>query len=731
MIRSFLFFLVLSVLPCNVFAQNDSNVILIDSLQGFITTAKKQTKLYKIKESLETAMQLVAHATSLENEHYKAHAYYLIGHNFNVLSDFQDAEGNFKKSLEYALTANDSLLILNNYIGLGVISVQGYKDLHKGLDYFKKATDLAEQTNAAKEYMSAGIKLASTYLDLNQPEMIVPYMDKLEKLVLGTRSIEGYVQLSILMGKRSLDQNNVVEAESYFNTAIVMAEPHNMISELSDIYKSKYTLYEAKGDTVAAFKNLKKYHQNNDRLVDKEKRKQIELAKISFDVRRYKEELKMAKERTVYQKEIADTNRVVSIISILGSTALLILIFFIYKGFLSIKRLNGILKRRNKELFEAKSKAEEFANVKSQFISTVSHELRTPLYGVVGITTLLLEDNSIQKKHKKLLGSLKFSGDYLLNLVNNVLQISKIESKKVELKESPTNLLKLAQNLFVTFDYQAKSKGNELILDVDSNLPNSLSLDSLRFSEILINLIGNASKFTEKGKIWLRILVVHQEEDHVTIRVEVEDSGKGIPEDKKEFIFQKFTQLNRETNEVEGTGLGLSIVRNLLELMDSEIHLESQEGKGTKFTFDLTLNILEDAVENTTEEVENKIPQDQVKILVAEDNKINQIVTKNLLNLIGYNSIIVENGFNAVQALKKEDFDLILMDLNMPYMDGFEATIKIRNFNTEIPIIALTASEIDEVKEDCMAIGMHGIINKPLNKNDLKNIIEEHLLTIQ
>ena len=202
----------------------------------------------------------------------------------------------------------------------------------------------------------------------------------------------------------------------------------------------------------------------------------------------------------------------------------------------------------------------------------------------------------------------------------------------------------------------------------------------------------------------------------------------GIPEDKKEFVFEKFSQVGREFNKSEGTGLGLSIVKNLLEMMDSKIHLDSKEGRGTKFYFDLELEIIDEKEEQEIKGNNTTIGNVYRRILVAEDNKINQIVTKNLLNIIGYDCIIVENGFNALQMVQKEDFDLILMDLNMPYLNGTEATRRIREFDKTTPIIALTASELSEVEEECMEIGMNDIINKPLNKNDLKKIIVKHLL---
>ncbi|WP_103068471.1 response regulator [Aquimarina sediminis] len=428
-----------------------------------------------------------------------------------------------------------------------------------------------------------------------------------------------------------------------------------------------------------------------------------------------------------YQNEISVKNTIINVL-LLSCVLLIVGLIFLFRKYTSKKRSNEGLKEKNEQLIEAKIEAEKLTNTKSQFISTVSHELRTPLYGVVGITTLLLEEKDIAPKHKKLLNSLKFSGDYLLDLINKVLKISKIESNNEKLTKTPTNLGQLSQNLLHSFEYQAKNKNNELILQIPDELPDVLQVDSLKVSEVLINLIGNSTKFTENGKIWLRIKILSLDRDLITIRYEVEDNGVGIPEDKKEFVFEKFSQVGREFNKSEGTGLGLSIVKNLLEMMDSKIHLDSKEGRGTRFYFDLQLEIIDEKEERQIDTRSTKIGNIYRRILVAEDNKINQIVTKNLLNIIGYDCTIVENGFNALQMVQKEDFDLILMDLNMPYLNGTEATRRIREFDKTTPIIALTASELSEVGEECMEIGMNDIINKPLNKNDLKNIITKHLL---
>ncbi|KAA1243706.1 ATP-binding protein [Aquimarina sp. RZ0] len=722
----FIFFIVGIVFLGN--SQENSGFSKNDSLQSLLDISNNLTYKYKIKESLEYAIKAVNYAYQLDNDHYKAEAYYLMAYNYNTLVDYKNAEQYFRKSLEYAEKSSDSLLVLWNYNGLGNVFSEGYKDLESSLDFYHRATNLGKKLHNPMEYMTPVINLAWVYIDIEEYDKAYPYLVEAERLVTESNDIQGFCEVRYLKGRYAFGKKDFDQAEAYFKESIELSKKHDMLLELSYLYKASAELHEKLGDLPAAYQDMKLYNEYKDKLYDKERLKQIEVASISFNVDEYKREIELANREKDYQISIAKNNRIINLISIIALIFLLGAAFFFFIGYRSKKRLNNVLKDKNLQLSEAKSEAEKLTQAKSQFISTVSHELRTPLYGVVGITSLLLEDKDILEKHKKLLDSLKFSGDYLLNLINNVLQISKIESKKVRLAKTPTNLFKLSQNLLNSFEYQAKSKDNVLILDVDNKLPTSLNVDSLKLSEILINLIGNASKFTENGKIWLRIKILALEKNTIKIRYEIEDNGVGIPEDKKDFVFEKFSQVDRESNKLEGTGLGLSIVKNLLTMMGSKIYLESNEGRGTKFYFDLELEILKEEHKLAGAKRNNGATTVYRRILVAEDNKINQIVTKNLLNLIGYDCIIVENGFNAIQMIKKEDFDLVLMDLNMPYLNGNEATKRIREFDKTTPIIALTAAELGEVEEECIAIGMNDVINKPLNKGDLRDIISRNLL---
>jgi len=706
--------------------ENDGHLVK-DSVEILIKKTLDLYYDYKVKESLDNAMKVINYSYQLDNVNYRYRAYYIIGSNYEVIEDYENAKINYGKALKLAKESNDSIYTIRSLNGMGNVLVELDSIIDHPITYYNQSLELAKKVGSDQESLAPVLNIAWTYIDHKLYDKAYPFLNEAYKLAKTSKNPYAISDIKYLFGKYHLNRNEINKAIQLFNEVILISENEGLYSVLTDVYDEKSKIYNQQGLADSAYANLRKHLYYKNKLLDEEKLKQIEFTRVKFSVDEYQRELEAIKKEKEYVAKIARNNVAISITSIsLG--LLLVVIYFFYRGNRSKKKLNQALEEKNIQLLEAKTEAEKLTNVKSQFISTVSHELRTPLYGVVGITTLLLEDKDISRKNKKLLNSLKFSGDYLLDLINKVLKISKIESNKERLAKTPTNLLQLSQNLLHSFEYQAKNKNNGLVLEVQEEVPEIVLIDSLKLSEILINLIGNSSKFTVNGKIWLRIKVISIDKEEAIIRFEIEDNGLGIPEDKKEFVFEKFSQVGSEINKHEGTGLGLSIVKNLIQIMGSKIYLESKEGSGTKFYFDLTLEI----VDQNDSHSFNLDGEDKVKvyrkILVAEDNKINQIVTKNLLDLIGHECTIVENGLNALQMVKKESFDLILMDLNMPYLNGIEATKRIREFDTDTPIIALTASELNEVQDDCIRAGMNDLINKPLNKDDLRDIISKNLL---
>ncbi|EIM76145.1 PAS/PAC sensor hybrid histidine kinase [Nitritalea halalkaliphila LW7] len=385
------------------------------------------------------------------------------------------------------------------------------------------------------------------------------------------------------------------------------------------------------------------------------------------------------------------------------------------------------LKETQKALYYAKIKAEEALRVKSQFLSIMSHEIRTPMNAVIGISHLLLQDNPRLDQLENL-KTLQFSAENLMALINDILDFNKIDSGKLQLEHIPFQLKDNIQKIVRSYSYTASEKGLRLKADVQEGIPEQVLGDPTRISQILNNLVSNALKFTESGHVLLRVVLKEKTDRSVQLLFEVEDTGIGIPDDKKESIFEAFTQASSETTrKYGGTGLGLAIVKRLIEMHGSDIQVKDNFYGGTTFSF-----LLEFTYETVTEKPKEvrAVEEDQayfsrLRVLVAEDNMVNQLMIRKFMERWGVGNIrLVDNGEEVLKALEEESADLLLLDLQMPVMDGFEAARLIRSNPlkpyADIPIIALTASSIVDIQQDIRAAGIYDHMGKPFDPQELK-----------
>jgi signal transduction histidine kinase/ActR/RegA family two-component response regulator len=680
----------------------------------------------KCEKSLQISQKALYHAHQINDEALMAKAYNVIGLNFDEFIDHKKAIVYFEKSVLHAKKVNNDTILDWAYNNLGNVYTYRKIDFNKGIEYYKKGLFYSKKLNDTNEIIFSYLNITSAYFDVNKFELGKEYLDLSESMINKIDDIEAKMTYESLLGSYYSFLNNNEKANYYFNKAISNGKEVKMdilSANLSEIYLEyskhlkKNKQYEKAVFYLTLYKDIQKKIYN-DELIKKAKiaGSQIELEELERDIN------KIEIEKSEQSKDLKESKLIVLLFVII-LFILLLLLYSLYKNNVFREQSNRELKIANEELKIAKEKAEVASQLKTQFVSTISHELRTPLYGVVGITNIILDE------HKELansphLNSLKFSARYLLSLVNDLLQINKIEENKITLENMIFNVSDEIKTIVDSLEFIAVKNNNKLIADIDSNIPEFLIGDKLRLSQVFMNLVSNALKFTKDGKV---IVTAKQERIEGTrhfVYFSIQDNGVGIAKEDQEKIFEKFVQIERKEGDYQGTGLGLSIVQKLTELFGSKIHLESEEGVGTTFSFTIGF----EADETKKNEIINNIVVDLssnhfYKILVVEDNKINQIVTKKILESNNFKCTILEDGYAAIELLDNENFDVILMDINMPIINGFDTTKLIRKKGITTPVIALTAFDKQEITEQALSCGMNDIIIKPFEQGKLFQVI--------
>lgn len=392
--------------------------------------------------------------------------------------------------------------------------------------------------------------------------------------------------------------------------------------------------------------------------------------------------------------------------------------------------------KQTRDLIEAHKLAEEGLKVKSEFIAMVSHEIRTPMNAIIGMSSLL-SDTTLSDLQKNYLNNISISSNNLLILLNDILDFSRVEARKVNIKLQPSDIRKELTHVVNMFEPLAKEKELDFIIDLDKNLPEVAFVDAPRVRQVVVNLLSNAIKFTHKGQIELRVTVTATEPtlngEISTLRMEVKDTGIGVPKGKQSDIFSSFNQLDSKVSrQYSGVGLGLSISQGILAMMGSKIHLESEFAEGSTFWFDLKVKSEREFKKPIISSFGAKVKFDKelgmtcpLKILIAEDNEINQKLLKINLNKMGYNPVIVSNGQEALDQLKIQEFDVIFMDVQMPVLDGVSATKEIVRMygNTKPVIIAVTANAMGTDKQSYIEAGMDDYISKPFTTKEIESCL--------
>lgn len=666
-------------------------------------------------KALDVSKQALVRSFKLDDDYLISHSYNAIGVIYDEFSKSDYAIEFYTKALQHANKIENDSLKDWIYSNLGSVYYFSRKDVRKGIDYYKKSLVFAQKIKDSSQISYTQMNIACAYFSIEEYDAGKRYIELARPYVLAKGEQEARMTLSTLDAMYFSHIGRNSEAEHHFAKALVIAKAEKMSAFEANIYENLVHHYKKSGQTdrmriyQAKLDSLQKhlYPEDESANLDETAREieldayRIQLAKIEAD-------------NDLQQQKIRETR----LLMLFFAVILLFVIVYartLYRNNKSRSELNAELTAANEQLRRAKEAAEEVSQLKTQFVSNISHELRTPLYGVIGLTDMFLE------KHKQLLddeevNSLKFSARYLLALVNDVLQLNKMEDRLISLHDAPFSVRRQMETITNSLRFIAERNGNALVTEVDPALPGVLIGDELRLSQILINLVSNAIKFTKNGTVRVSAQRLGGDSTHCKVRFTVSDNGVGIAEKDQYRIFERFVQVDRKGSDYQGTGLGLAIVKRLLELFGSDIDLHSEEGKGTTIRFEIEFAIGEAKDAPPIIEVEDE-PR-SLRVLVVEDNKINQIVTQNILQRNGHQCDLTDNGRDAIEKAISTVYDLILMDINMPELDGYETARAIRGRGVATPILALTAFDRNEVTDKARAAGIDAVIVKPFEPAD-------------
>jgi len=699
----------------------------IDSISYYNKLANTNLEIKKYDQAIFFTQKSIDFCNTNHEFEGLANQTFKLGKIYYNQQKYDEALKNFHKSVSLFKNVKPTCtkVLALHYIGASNTA----KGNHQTAEiYYSKAQTLLKKLNIvdSAEVLNyqKGIAFKSSK-DLKSAQKTFQLITKKpDNPVLLKTKIDSYYQLGLI--EDQLKQND--SAIIYFEKALELNSKTTDLVQKSKIVLAISQYYKGKRNFDLAYSYLNEHYQIENYIL------KLKNAKIDFnEFEKFKKNqslnntLKKESEQKIQLKTYR-YSKLVSILAIALISILSLLSLALYKNNIIRNQNNLLLREKNKELILAKNKAEKASQARSEFLSTVSHELRTPLNAINGITHLLLEDNP-KKNQLKYLESLKFSGNYLTTFINEILEINKIDSAKVEIGKISFNLKELLYNIQGSLKELATANKNYFNLQIDKEIPDHLIGDPTKVSQIVMNLINNALKFTQNGHVNVIAKLFSKTDENATVFFEIIDTGIGIPEDKLQSVFESFSQGSIEVNrKYGGTGLGLTIVKKLIELLGGEIKVKSEVGKGSAFTFKLDFSInnepmekIEDAKSYSDAQLKHK------SILLIEDNKINQMITRKMLENKAISCEIIDNGEEAVELLKVKHFDMILMDVHLPGINGTTATKQIREFDKTTPIIALTAISLDENRDMLLAFGMNDVITKPFVPDELYYTIAKFL----
>lgn len=695
-------------------------------LQNYEKAIEDYEKAYEINWKLRDTLRSITNLSRIANRHMD------IGNFRNDTAHIRLAINYYNDALYLAQKVGDKRKITLMHVNLAdahnilAEKNQSRLTMQKAIDYSMKSIRLAKLYNFPDMEGISLLNIGESYEKLGNISLAISYYMSALKIYADIGNLNWELNCHTYLAKAYFRLQQFQKTIHHSTLAINLALKNKIKKALVDNYLLLANSHRALNDYSTAMNYYQIYNNHKDSLQLEQNALTTARLQTELEMELKNKEIELLRRNAEIQEEKikAQTSQRNFLIGIIVLT-LVLLAFVLYRYFENQKIQRSIIK--------AKELAEQAKLMQEQFLANTSHEIRTPLNGIIGMTELL-KSSKLDSRQTEFLNAIYDSSQNLLVIINDLLDLSKINAGKMSFESHPFSLHSLFKTIALSVQPRIAEKHLDFDIDIDKEIPSVLNGDSTRLNQIISNLINNAIKFTDRGKISIHAKLISLAQNRAKIRIAISDTGIGIPEDKLTAIFSSFSQIDSGQNKkYGGTGLGLSIVKHLVESQGGKITVNSKVHAGSEFSFELEFEIPEVHQSNGIRHQENhtKLPDDKV-VFIIDDNKINIQVAELMLQKWGLKTNSATNPKDALNFLIHTKVDLILMDISMPEMDGFELTQAIRslkeNPNTNVPIIAMTATALPGYKKKCIEGGMTDYISKPFQPEELKNLLAKYLI---
>lgn len=723
-IHAYIFILLLSIYAIPAHSQDFK--VSKDSIKSLVRLASTFYETSENKQSIAYAQQALNLSYKYNYPEFLGSSYNIIGLNYTEFGDYKKAEEVYLKGLHACLQVDNKLIESFINSNLAYLYQSYFNKSDKAIVYNKKSLQYALDHNLDYDILVSYINLAIIYFEIEQYSQLITYLNLAKPYLSKVNDNSFYISYYSLLAQYYNNKGDFFTAEKNFLTAVKYCPKDNEInlqsSHAMDLYDDMGYFYEKYGKKEQGYDYLKKYITLKDTLYSLEKTKAVANYAAKLDVESFKRETSEIERLYDQQQKEIYYSKIIYFLSGIILLSLTVLIVLLIN---SKNRKNKLLKQReqtNEALHLAKLQAEEHSESKSHFIAKVSHELRTPLYGIIGLSDILYQDFPILRNNVAL-KSLNFSAKYLMNLINDLLQLQKIESKTVKIEPQKYHLQDEISSLIESLQVLAHKSKNTLSVNYKYTIADVVMVDKLKVNQILLNVLSNALKFTSNGAVTLTVEQQAISQNKIFLNFKIEDSGVGITEEQLQIVFEKFTQFSTNGTDYQGTGLGLSIVKQLTDILGGTIDVKSIPGEGTVFAFSIPCEITQINELTYLKDLGAHFDFNALQILLIENNEINRLVNQRSFANFRIPCTIVPSAIDALKLMETHNFDVILTDINMPEMDGFELAITLRNKGLNIPIIALTAYTKEDVYDQIQTSGINDLVTKPFEFKTLLHCI--------